>query len=369
MNGRIAFAVAPQQPFELGEFPVPEPEADQVLVRVLVAGVCGSDVHMARGELGYLTEMPCASGHEMIGEVAALGARRQTDSLGRPLAEGDRVAYAYFRPCGSCQACAIGSTACQNRYAERAPLTVNDAPHFHGAFGDYYLLRGGQWIFKLPEGLSADVAVPANCAVSQALYAVHQARIKLGDTVVVQGLGGLGVYAAALARDMGAGRVIGIDAVPERLALAKRFGAHEVIDIGEVSAPADRIELVRELSDGAGASAVIEMAGVPQVVPEGIEYLHPGGRYALVGNVQAEASTEVIPQRIVRSARELIGVVTYPQWVLPRALQWLADKSDVYPFEELVAERYGLEQINDAIDASDWAASGGNLGRAVIAMS
>jgi threonine dehydrogenase-like Zn-dependent dehydrogenase len=163
--------------------------------------------------------------------------------------------------------------------------------------------------------------------------------------------------------------VIGVDGVAERLRLAKRFGAHEVIDITEVGTPEDRIQLVRELSQGAGASAVIEMAGVPQVVPEGIEYLHPGGRYVLVGNVQADASAEIIPQRIVRSARELIGAVTYPQWVLPRALQWLQAKSDVYPFEELVAERYELERINDALDASDWAASGGNLGRAVISMS
>jgi threonine dehydrogenase-like Zn-dependent dehydrogenase len=305
----------------------------------------------------------------MIGQVAALGAGRQTDSLGQPLREGDRVAYAYFHPCGSCQACAIGSTACQNRYAERAQLSVTDPPHFHGAFGDYYLLRGGQWVFKLPEGLSVDVAVPANCAVSQALYGVHRAGIKLGDTVVVQGLGGLGIYAAALARDMGAGRVIGVDGVGDRLRLAQRFGADEVIDINEVATPSERIELVRELSDGAGASAVIEMAGVPQVVPEGIEYLHPGGRYVLVGNVQAEAAAEIIPQRIVRSSRELVGVVTYPQWVLPRALRWLRAKSDVYPFEELVAESYRLEQINDAIEASDWAASGGNLGRAVVAMA
>jgi threonine dehydrogenase-like Zn-dependent dehydrogenase len=369
MNGRIAFGVGPRRPLEIDEFPVVDPEPDQIVVRVLAAGVCGSDVHIWRGELPFPTALPSPPGHEMIGEVHELGSDRRRDSLGRKLEVGDRVTYAYFHPCGNCTACAAGSPACPNRYAERAALTVHDVPHFHGAFADFYYIRGGQWIFKVPPGLAPEMAVPANCAVSQALYGLHRAQLRLGDVVVVQGLGGLGMYATALAKDSGAGFVIGVDGATERLALACRFGADAVLDIRELDTPEARAAAVERLTDGAGADAVIEMAGVPEVVPEGIRYLRPGGRYVLIGNVMANATVEIVPQAIVRSARELIGVVTYPQWVLPRAVEWIYRRSTVYPFEQLVSRTYPLEQINDALEASDWGSSRVQPGRAVVSMT
>lgn len=369
MKGRIAFAPGPRRPFEIDEFEVLPPEPDQILVRVLAAGVCGSDVHTVRGELPFLTALPCASGHEMVGEVVQTGAQRRLDSLGRPLREGDRLAYAYFLPCGTCPTCTAGVVACPDRYAVRAPLTVHDPPHFHGAFGDYYMIRGGQWTFRLPDGVPVGHAVPANCAISQALAGVDAARIRLGDVVVVQGLGGLGIYATALARDCGAGLVIGIDMVPERLALARRFGAHATIDLGEFPTPEARTAEVHRLSGGAGADAAIEMAGVPAVIAEGIAYLRPGGRYVLIGNVMADATATIVPQGIVRAGKQLIGVVNYERWVLPRTLGWLADKQGVYPFDDLVAETFALERIDDAIAASDWAGDRAKLGRAVISMT
>lgn len=369
MKGRIAFAPGPRQPLETDEFEVLPPGPQDIIVRVLAAGICGSDVHTWRGELPYLTALPCAQGHEMVGEIVALGSERSQDSLGRALHEGDRVAYAYFNPCGTCPACVAGSVACPNRYALRAPLTVHDPPHFHGAFGDFYVLRERQWVFRLDDDAVTDHVVPANCAVSQALAAVSAARIQIGDAVVVQGLGGLGIYATAFARDSGAGLVAGVDMVPERLTLAQRFGAHAVVDLKELTTAEQRLERVRELTDQRGADVVIEMAGVPSVIPEGIDYLRPGGRYVLVGNVQAQATATIVPQAIVRANKELVGVVNYPQWVLPRALTWLRSSVDRYPFDDLVAKTYPLEQINDAIAASDWAASEGNLGRALISMT
>jgi L-iditol 2-dehydrogenase len=368
MNGRIAFVRAPGEKFEIGEFPVVEPKAHQVRVRILASGVCGSDVHQAKGSVPFPGKMPSAAGHEMVGQVDAFGSARQFDSLGRELHVGDHVAFAYFRPCGECAACAAGSPACPNRYSARAGLSVEDAPHFHGAFGDYYFILAEQWIYRIPDDLPAEIAAPANCAVSQALYALDQAGVRLGDTVVIQGLGGLGIYAAAIAKDMGARRVIGVEAVRERLEIATRFGADDVIDV-TAGSPEQRIAEVQRISGGAGADVVIEMAGVPAVVPEGINYLRPGGRYAMVGNIIAGASVTVVPENIVRRARELIGVVTYPKWVLPRAADWLNRRRDVYPFHELVSEVYSLEQINDAFAPPDAANAKARVGRAVISMT
>ena len=142
------------------------------------------------------------------------------------------------------------------------------------------------------------------------------ARIRVGDTVVIQGLGGLGLYATALAKDSGAGCVIGVDGVRDRLTMARRFGADAVLDIREVQGPEDRNAEIAGLTDGAGADAVIEMAGVPAVVPEGLGYLRPGGRYVLVGNITAGATVEIARPDDSSQRERVVGVVTYPQWAL-----------------------------------------------------
>lgn len=366
MKGRIAFCREPLAPFEIEEFDVAAPAADQILVRVTAAGICGSDLHMWRGEVPFLTALPAAAGHEMVGRVEALGSDRRHDSLGRPLKEGDRVAYAYFHPCGECWPCVNGNVGCPHRYAERSSLAVTDPPHFHGAYGDYYYVRKGQWVFRIPDEVEDQIAVPVNCALAQVTQGMARAEMRLSDVVVVQGLGGLGIYACALARDLGAGLVIGVDAIEERLSLARQFGADEVIDITAVTSPEAREAEVERFTGGRGADVVIELAGVPQVVPEGIAYLRPGGRYVLIGNVVADARTEFTPHSVIRTPKELIGVVTYDQWVLPRALEWVARRRSRYPFENLVSSHFGLEEITQAFEAADWAAAAGNVGRALI---
>lgn len=366
MKGRLAFCPQPRSAFEIEEFDVARPADDQILVRVTAAGICGSDLHMWRGEVPFLTAMPAAAGHEMVGRVEALGSGRRQDSLGRPLREGDRVAYAYFRPCGHCWPCVNGNVGCPSRYSDRSSLSVRDAPHFHGAYGDYYFVRGGQWIFRLPDDVPDKVAVPINCALAQVTQGLDRAHLRLGDAVVVQGLGGLGIYACALARDLGAGLVVGLDAIGERLALAQAFGATDVIDITALTTAEEREAEIQRLTGGHGADVVIELAGVPQVVPEGIAYLRAGGRYVLIGNVVADASTQFNPHSIIRTPKELIGVVTYDEWVLPRALDWVARRMDYYPFERLVSRSFPLEEITSAFETADWAASAGHVGRVAI---
>lgn len=368
MLGRVVVSHGPRVPFEIREYPVADPGPEEILVKITLASVCGSDLHMWRGETPPLQKAPGVPGHEMTGVVAKLGRNRRMDTLGRPLSEGDRVAFAYFIPCGSCWACLTGTTGCPNRYRSRASLTVDDPPHFHGAYGDYYYVLPRQWIYRVPDELPDDLVAPVNCALSQVIYGLHRIGVWLGDTVVIQGAGGLGLNAIAVAKEMGAGRVIVVDAVPERLELARAFGADATISLRELPNRADRVARVKELTGGVGADVCVEVAGVASVVQEGIEMLRVGGRYLMMGNIVPGATAEIVPHDAVRQPKTLLGVLSYDAWVIPRALDWLTRARQRYPFDRLLANRYPLERIDAAFQEADWAARAGQVPRAIITL-
>ena len=366
MKARAAVTRENAHGMALTEYEVPEPGPDEVLIRVTMASLCGSDLHMWRGEVPWFQKAPGIQGHEMTGRVAGLGANRKTDSLGRPLREGDRVAYAYFIPCGECWACLSGTSGCPNRYRSRNSITADTPPHFLGAFAEYYLLKATQWIFKVPDGLSDQLVAPVNCALSQVVYGLHLIGLWLGDTVVIQGAGGLGIYACAVAKDMGAGRVIVIDAIPERLELARRFGADEVINFKEAPSKDARVQRVKDLTGGVGADVSVEVVGIANVVQEGLEMTRVGGRYLWMGNIVPGMKAEIVPHDAVRQPKAIRGVLAYDRWVIPRALDWVNRTKEQYPFGKLVGASFPLEKINDAFEQAEWAAGKGSVARTVI---
>ncbi len=366
MKGRAAITRENVRSMELTHYDVPDPGPDEILVRVTMASLCGSDLHMWRGEVPWFQRAPGIQGHEMTGQIARLGANRKNDSLGRALREGDRVAYAYFIPCGECWACLGGTTGCPNRYRTRNSITAADPPHFLGAFAEFYLLKANQWVFKVPEVLPDELVAPVNCALSQVVYGLHVIGVWLGDTVVVQGAGGLGIYSCAVAKDMGAGRVIAIDAIPERLELAREFGADEVIDLRQLGTKEERVQRVRDLTGGVGSDVCVEVVGLAGVVQEGLEMTRVGGRYLWMGNIVPGQKTEIVPHDAVRQPKSIRGVLAYDRWVIPRALDWVARTRFRYPFHKLVGARFPLDKINDAFEQAEWAAGKGTVARTVV---
>jgi threonine dehydrogenase-like Zn-dependent dehydrogenase len=353
-TGRVAVFHGPGKPFELRELTIPEVEPDAVLIRVSLANVCGSDLHFWRGDAPL--KLPADGwifGHEMTGRVATLGARVKTDSLGRPLAEGDRVAYAYFYPCGRCPAC-LGKEPAACMFKVGRPLGPSDFPHFHGAFAEYYYLRPGGFIFKVPDALSDELVSPVNCALSQVIFGLDRAGLRFGDTVVIQGAGGLGIQAAAVAKDMGASVVIVIDQIAGRLELARAFGADHTIDLRDVPERKERVGLVRQWTGGAGADVACDLVGFPQVIPEGIEMLRQNGTYLEIGTISRGATVELEPAQLVWGAKRIVGVIMYDPWVIPRALDFLVRNRTRWPFDRLISHTYPLEKINDAFAQSEW---------------
>lgn len=352
-TGKAAVFHGPGKPFELRDIPIPEVEPEGILIRVTLANICGSDLHFWRGDAPLpLPDDGWIYGHEMTGRVARLGTRVKTDSLGQPVKEGDRVAFCYFYPCGRCYACLNKQpAACPNKVGR--PLGPSQFPHFHGAFAEYYYLRPGGYIFRVPDDLPDELIAPVNCALSQVIYGLHVAGLRFGDSLLIQGAGGLGIQATAVAKEMGA-RVIVVDQLAPRLELATAFGADHTINVKELPDRKERVKRVRELTGGRGADVACDFVGFPQVIPEGIEMLRFGGTYLEIGTISRGVKVELEPASLVWGSKTIVGVVMYDPWVIPRALDFLSRNRSRFPFERLLSHKFPLEKIDEAFQASEW---------------
>jgi L-iditol 2-dehydrogenase len=353
------------KPFEIREYPVPDPEPGAAVIKVALANVCGSDMHYWKGEQDYAKmgrPLPLNTGHEHTGTVYKLGDGVTTDSTGQPLREGDRVVYRYFNPCGRCKACLKRNfKSCPVRQANFL-VSSDEWPHFQGGYGQYFYLRPNHAIFKLPDEITDEMAAGINCAFTQVYAGLEIGELRAGDTVVIQGAGGLGVYACAVAKEMGAAKVIVIDGVDERLELASQFGADEFVDLREYSTPAARIERVKALADNWGGEIVMELVGNPNVVDEGLRMTAPEGTYLEIGNINVGWEATFDPSWIVFGNRRIQGVAHYEAEHLKGALDLMVRTRSKYPYEKILSHKFPLDQINEAFTQQEK----GHITRAAI---
>jgi threonine dehydrogenase-like Zn-dependent dehydrogenase len=263
------------------------------------------------------------------------------------------VVFPYFFACHKCRNCLGGKrNACQN--LTMAMLgRADEPPYFVGGFGDYFLLPAGAVVYAVPDSVSDAVACGANCALSQVMYGLERVDQQFGEMVVVQGAGALGLYAVAVAKARGATLVIAVDGVPERLELARAFGADEVIDINAAATAKDRLKIVRKLTDGQGADVVVEVVGHPSAIDEGLKMLGQFGRYVEIGNINIGKTFEFDPSRFVFANKTMVGVSLYDPPVLSRALTFLEQHQDRLPLDRLAAASYSLDDINEAFVAAE----------------
>ena len=368
LTGRIAVFDKANEPMVIKEFPVADPEPGQILVKLSLSNVCGSDLHIWRGETPPLGKggMPVVLGHEMTGKIYKLGTGVTKDALGKPLKEGDRIVYSYYSSCGHCLACLRGTENECMMSLMSVIRPVNTRPHFFGGFGDYYYVTPKQKVLKVSDDLTDEMVAGVNCALSQVIHGLLQADLKFGETVVIQGAGGLGTYATAVAKEMGASKVIVIDSVPERLELAKKMGADDVIDMRELADGKARTSRVLALTDQWGADLVVEVVGRVEAMPEGVRMMGRGGRYLTLGNITPRATYAEDPSILVGGNRSIIGVSLYPPIILKRGLDFLRRCKGKYPLAD-VPQKYPLEKINEAfLDADQFAKKGKAVTRASI---
>jgi len=327
---------------ELREKPVPEIGPTDALVRVTTTTICGTDVHIVKGE--YPVEPGRTLGHEPVGVVARLG------SAVTGYAIGQRVIVGAITPCGQCLAC-LGN--------DRSQCGASTEGGFPRALGGWKLgntLDGCQAEYvrvpfatanltPVPDALTDEQVLMCPDIMSTGFAGAERGGIAIGDTVVVFAQGPIGLCATAGARLTGATRILAVDGIPERLAMARRLGADVAIDFRQT----DPVEAIREHTGGRGADVAIEALGTPGTFESALRALRPGGTLSSLGVYAGKVSLS--PEAFAAGLGDHTIVTTLCPGGKERMRRLLAvvasGRVDLRP---LVTHRFPLEQITEAYD-------------------
>ncbi len=332
-------------PFEVCEMPMAA-TSDDVLVRVSLSTICGSDLHTVSGRRG--AEIPCILGHEIVGTVVAPTHIRS--ATGDVLSEGDRITWSLTTSCGTCDYCAHRNLPqkCKTMF-KYGHARSEDAGAFSGGFATHILLRPGTAIYHIPEGMTDQEAVPINCALSTVVNGLINIGTQSGETAVVHGAGMLGIYATCYLREQGYEGVVVVDTNESRLEIARRFGATHTFNPDEISVMEIESAL-KELTNGRGADLGVEVSGATVGIPHLITWLAVGGRCVTLGYVYPNAHITVDAHQLVTKCVTLRGIHNYHHTTLGASIRFVEENRSRYPFAELIGETYQLAEINTAFE-------------------
>ena len=337
-------------PLAVEEVQVPKSlEPGALLVKIDVCSICGTDVHLAHGNLAIKVNLPVILGHEMVGRIIEVGPGSEVDSLGQTLRVGDRVVWAHAY-CGHCYHCTVARQPflCGNKRMYMYE-SMERPPYLMGGFAEYgYVLpRSGR--VRVPDDVAGELASLSSCAFRSVVNAFDQiGAISPSDSVVIQGCGPLGILATGLARTMGAKRVITLGAPAARLQLASDFGADRVLSVEGTTHEA-RLAMVRELTEGRGADLVFEFSGHPDAFAQGMDMVRSGGRYMVAGQT-SKATTAFQASSITLKNVHVQGSLSADISHYYKALNFISQHQKNLPFERMISNRYTLGTVNEALE-------------------
>jgi threonine dehydrogenase-like Zn-dependent dehydrogenase len=293
---------------------------------------------------------PIIPGHVSVGRVLETGGPLR-DALGHEIAVGRLVTfYDVFGTCGACWHCLVAKAATRCPQRRVYGITTGLGDGILGGWAERIELKPGVRVLPLPEGLAVEEFMGGGCGLPTGFHAVERAGIALGDTVVVQGSGPVGLNAAIFAQLAGALRVLVTGAPRARLEEARRLGAEDVLDVTETRDPGARAAWVRERTEGRGADVVIEASGNPQAVVEGFEMLRDAGRYVVVGQYTDAGDVTLNPHRhINRRHATVLGCWGYEYTHLHRSLAMMARHRQRFSWSRLVTREYPLAEAARAL--------------------
>jgi S-(hydroxymethyl)glutathione dehydrogenase/alcohol dehydrogenase len=349
---RAAVIAQASEPFLVEDLRLDEPLAGEVRVRMLASGVCHSDLHVRDGE--WPRAGPLVAGHEGAGLVEAVGSGVEAALVGR------LVALSWLAPCLRCASCRRGRPwACTGSAALRH-LLPDGTTRIHRPDGSDVLPYCGigtlaeaavvpvEAAIPLPDGIGPDVAALIGCCVATGVGAVvNTARVPAGSTVVVIGLGGVGLSAVMGAVLAGAGRIVAVDRVASKLERARELGA----TAGVVATDRAATDRAIRGACGDGPDFVLEAIGLPATIEQAIELLPPGATAVLVGMTPFGVRASFEPFPFVDGGRSILGS-NYGSTVASIDFPRLAELhlAGRLPIDRLVDHRIGLDDLEPAFD-------------------
>ena len=324
------------------EFPDPEPGPGEVVVRVRMAAICGSDLHWYREFTPGRTGPNQIVGHESVGEVAAVGSGVFLPRV------GDRVALYHISGCGECPACRARRPKECWQGVERIP---------QGADADYQRMKSWNAL-PLPEAFSWEEGTVLACNYGTGYAALKRGGVSARTTLAVFGLGPVGLCTVQAGSVLGA-RVIAVDVVSERLELARQMGASEVVNGSEQ----DVVTTLRDLSGGRGVDAAIDTSGNAVAQTNAIDAAQPRGTVVFVG-IKPEATVEIkVFEQAVLKQLTLAGSWIYDIDEWPEMLAFVQQHQ--LPVRDITGPTYALDDASEAFAVAD----AGKSGKVLFAVS
>jgi threonine dehydrogenase-like Zn-dependent dehydrogenase len=326
---------------ELRQFPDPAPGPRDVILEIKASGMCGSDLHTYRAPAqpagtvagGIKRQAGVIAGHEPCGVVAALGSG-VSDAEARV---GQRVMNHHYDGCGQCKHCRSGWT----QMCLKGAVVYGSGGH--GAHARYMKVPVSTLV-TLPDALSFVTGAAISCGTGTAWGALKRINLQGGETIAIFGQGPVGLSATQFAVAMGA-RVIAIDVSRERLALAREFGAHDLID----GSAADVVAAIRDLTHGEGAHKTLDASSAPEARAAAVRAVRTWGTACFVGE-RGQVTLDVSPD-LLRRQVTLVGSWTFSRQGQAECAEFVEDRHiDV---EKLFTHRWALEQADDAYRVFD----------------
>ncbi len=311
----------------------PDPKQGEIKIAVKAATTCGTDLKTYRRGHPTIRSYPSRFGHEVAGEVIKVGPGVTKFSV------GDRVVAGNTVPCGRCWACQIGRRSlCEN------------FEYLYGGFAEELVIPAAITevnTYLIPDHLSYHAAAPLE-PLACVVHGIHDANIQLGDTVVINGAGPIGLMFVRLAKVRGA-RVISVDQTEWRLEQARKAGADEIINVADLDTIEDKAAAIRQRTrDGRGADVAVEAVGLPAVWEQTIQCLRPGGTGLLFGGTPKDAPVSINSSAMHYGEYDLKGVFHHSPDFIRVAVDMLS--WGIIDGESLVTECRPLDALVDSLE-------------------
>lgn len=338
------------RPLMIEEVTIGEPQAGEVLIRMAASGICHSDVNVVKGD--EQQDLPVILGHEAAGIVEAVGAGVTH------VKPGDRAAASLWRSCGHCYYCVSGTPSlCETPHVLDSETRVHDMngkPIRQGmrvaSWAEYAIVDQSQ-VVPVPDDMPLEAAALVGCGVITGVGAViNTAQVEAGSSVVVLGLGGVGINAVQAARLAGAQHVVAVDLLDEKLETAQEFGATHLVN----AARSNPVQIVKDLTGGRGADYVFVTVGSERAISQSFEMLRKRGTTVIIGLVPNNGTAPLPVRQVALTEVRVLGSFlgsTRLSVAFPQFTELYRQKR--LKLDELITATFPLERINDAIAIVD----------------